>query len=309
MTDRDDNSDPLLVRPYLLDEPGGAAPGASTQTWPEAAAEPVAAPEPPDPTVPIRVPVVPPRRWRRRPPLLAATVLTLVLVGAVALAASLLPERRTPSALPIDIPPPSLLRPSPAGAGPAPAASAASAAAARVTAAATRPRATASSPTAPAAPPAGTPRVAPGTGAPGADPALPAASPAGNRLIPPPADRVGRIRGAGGLCLDLNGALVIDGNHIQVFTCNDTAAQGWTVAADGTLRVVGRCAAVADDGTVRIAGCDDRRAAQWRPGPDGSLVSVATEGCLTDPSAGATSGTGVRVEPCTAADAQRWQLP
>lgn len=308
MTDRDDNSDPLLVRPYLLGEPGGAAPDASTQTWPEAAAEPVAAPEPPDPTVPIRVPVVPPRRWRRRPPLLAATVLTLVLVGAVALAASLLPERRTPSALPIDIPPPSLLRPSPAGAGPAPAASAASAAAARVTAATTRPRATASPPPppSPAAPPAGTPRVAPGTGA---APAPPAASPAGNRLIPPPADRVGRIRGAGGLCLDLNGALVIDGNHIQVFTCNDTAAQGWTVAADGTLRVVGRCAAVADDGTVRIAGCDDRRAAQWRPGPDGSLVSVATEGCLTDPSAGATSGTGVRVEPCTAADAQRWQLP
>src|SRR5690349_19400414 len=80
MTDRNDDSDPLLVRPYLRDEPDGTAPPASRQTWPEEAAAPAVAPESADATMLIPVPAPPPRGWRlRRPSLLSAAVLILVL--------------------------------------------------------------------------------------------------------------------------------------------------------------------------------------------------------------------------------------
>jgi hypothetical protein len=302
MTDRDDDGDPLLVRPYLLGEAGSTAPHASTQTWPEAVAEPAVAPEAADATVRIRLPAPPPRRRLPRRPLvlLIAAALTLALVGAAALVASLLPERRTPSALPIDGALPSRVVPTPA-----PATTAAPTGAAPTTiAATTRPQAAGSRPTTSA------PTTRPTTAGPRAAPATTTtASPAVDQLVPPAADRVGRIHGNGDLCLDLNGALAVDGAQIQVYTCNDTAAQRWTLAADGTLRIVGKCATAADDGTVRLAGCDGRRAEQWRAGPDDSLVNLATAGCLTDPSAGTQSGAAVRVEECTAAERQRWKLP
>ena len=216
MTDRDDEDDPLLVRPYLRGEPGSTTPHASTQTWPEAAAKPAAAPT--------------------------------------------------------------------------------------TTAAATRPQAVGSPPATSA------PTTRPTAAGRSAAPATTTASPAVDQLVPPAVDRVGRIHGNGDLCLDLNGALAVDGTQIQVYTCNDTAAQRWTVAADGTLRIVGKCAAAADDGAVRLAGCDGRRAEQWRAGPEDGLVSLATGDCLTDPSAGARSGTAVRVEDCSATEGQRWEL-
>jgi hypothetical protein len=83
----------------------------------------------------------------------------------------------------------------------------------------------------------------------------------------------------------------------------------FNLAADGTLRVVGKCAVAADDGTVRILGCDGRRSAQWRAGQDRALVNLAAGDCLTDPATGTRPGAGVRIEDCSRAERQRWELP
>jgi hypothetical protein len=296
MTDPDDDGDPLLVRPYLLGEPGGTTPPASPQTWPEGAAEPVASPGSPDTSPPVPDP--PPRRPRRtRLLLVLAVALVLVLAGAAGLVAALLPEPASRTALPVDIPLPSVVVSEPAAVT-----TAAPPAASTAATTGSRARAT-SSPTASSLSPA--PSTTPASSAPG--PA--STAPPANRLAPPATDKVGLIHGNGGLCLDLNGAVAVDDNRIQVFTCNDTAAQVWTVAADGTMRVVGKCAVAADDGTVRITSCDGRRSAQWRTGDNSALVNLASEDCLTDPGSGARSGTGVRIEDCSGADRQRWQLP
>ncbi|MEV4640897.1 RICIN domain-containing protein [Actinoplanes sp. NPDC049548] len=143
----------------------------------------------------------------------------------------------------------------------------------------------------------------------GAAPEIRVSSPAPTLSAVPEADRTGAITGAGGLCLDLNGGVPADGNHVQMYECNGTAAQIWTLTSEGTLRVVGRCAGPVDDGTVRIAACDGRAAAQWRAGPNQSLVNVAIGGCLTDPANGAGPGAGVRVAGCTGAPGQHWRLP
>jgi hypothetical protein len=301
MTDRDDEDDPLLVRPYIHDKPGGSALPASGPTWP---ASPVAAeppvPEPADPTVVLPVPASAPRRsGRRRLVLALAAALVLVLAGVAALVSSLLPRAEPGSALPNDVP-----LPAPVVSEPAPATTATPDADTTTAPAATRSRNTTSPTATPSSPsPAATVRTS-------AAPSRPATSPpAAPMLIAPPADRVGRIHGPGGLCLDLNGAIAVDNNHIQVFTCNDSPAQEWNLGADGTLRVVGKCAVAADDGTVRIFGCDDRRSAQWRAGRNRTLVNLATGQCLTDPATGTRVGAGVRVEECSAAERQQWELP
>ena len=69
---------------------------------------------------------------------------------------------------------------------------------------------------------------------------------------------VGEIVGPGGSCLDDQAVLTANGNPVQSYECNNTAAQLWTVGADGTLRVVSRClrAPAIVGGVVRIWACD-----------------------------------------------------
>ncbi|MFG1994801.1 ricin-type beta-trefoil lectin domain protein [Actinoplanes sp. NPDC048988] len=126
--------------------------------------------------------------------------------------------------------------------------------------------------------------------------------------MPPAAERVGVVRGQNGMCLDLNGGVPFDGNHVQVFGCNRSFAQTWTFASDGTLRVAGKCALVVGDGSIQIVGCDGRTTAQWRV--SGQLVvNASNNGCLTDPSGGRWSGARVQVVNCDGSAKQRWSLP
>ncbi|MGK5681835.1 ricin-type beta-trefoil lectin domain protein [Actinoplanes sp. URMC 104] len=133
-------------------------------------------------------------------------------------------------------------------------------------------------------------------------------APEGLAPAPPADDRAGVVRGQNGLCLDLNGAVAVDGNHVQVYDCNQTAAQSWTLASDGTLRVLGKCALVVGDRSVKIVSCDGRTTAQWRASGQ-LLINVSNNDCLTDPSAGRTSGTAVTVTSCSGSASQRWSLP
>jgi hypothetical protein len=126
--------------------------------------------------------------------------------------------------------------------------------------------------------------------------------------LAPAVARTGTVRGQNGLCLDLNGGVPVADNHVQVFTCNQTVAQTWTLATDGTLRVVGMCALVVGDNTVHIVACDGRTTAQWRVA-NSTLINASDGKCLTDPSAGRQSGAGVVLTICGGSAAQRWSLP
>jgi len=124
----------------------------------------------------------------------------------------------------------------------------------------------------------------------------------------PPSALTGTIRGQNGVCLDLAGGVAVAFNQIQVATCNGTAAQIWTLATDGTLRVQGMCALIVGDDTVHIIACDTRTTAQWRA--DGQLlINAADDECLTDPSGGKQPGTVVKVSTCGGSAGQRWSLP
>jgi hypothetical protein len=125
----------------------------------------------------------------------------------------------------------------------------------------------------------------------------------------PEVARVGRIAATGSLCLDVDGGAATATNDVQVFNCNGTDAQRWTLAPDGTLQAVGRCAQVTGGDSVHIVGCAGGDEAQWRVGEDDSLVNLATNQCLTDPADGSRSGADVTVEACTGTANQEWDLP
>jgi hypothetical protein len=117
-----------------------------------------------------------------------------------------------------------------------------------------------------------------------------------------------------GLCVDDSNSSTTNGSHIQIWTCNGTGAQSWTVEPDGTLRVLGGCMDVNGGGTtsgtvVQFYQCNGTGAQVWQAGSNGSLVNPQSGLCLDDPSSSTTTGTQLQIYTCNGTNAQNWTLP
>ncbi|GAB2712815.1 endo-1,4-beta-xylanase [Kitasatospora kifunensis] len=125
----------------------------------------------------------------------------------------------------------------------------------------------------------------------------------------------GPIVGYGGLCLDDRAASTADLNPIQVYTCNGTTAQQWTVnQAGNTLRVLGKCLDVngggtADGTTVDLYTCNNTGAQVWMPQSNGSLYNPQSGKCLDDSGWSTTPGTQAQIWDCSTNANQQWKLP
>ncbi len=304
MTDDDgyaEDRDPLLVRPFLL---GDADSEPSTQTWPAATTREVrshrALEGADDPTAVLHLPKAHRRPARRRVLVVAAACLAVLLGATAAGFASMRGDSDPPAttALPGDLP--TLATTGPLAGPPAPAA--------------TKPSATRrASPTHRARSTTSAPAAAGSSGAtaagPAADGARSASGPSAALAPDPPVTaRVGTIGGQNGKCLDLEDGEAVEGNDIQVFDCNGTDAQRWTLATDGTLQVSGMCALIGGDNTVHATKCDGRTTALWTVSGQ-RLINAANAKCLTDPSGGTRSGTNATVTTCDGGAGQRWSLP
>jgi predicted alpha-1,2-mannosidase len=116
------------------------------------------------------------------------------------------------------------------------------------------------------------------------------------------------------LCVDDSGSSTTNGSHIQIYTCNGTGAQQWTVASDGTLRVLGGCMDVTNAGTtngtlVQYYTCNGTGAQQWQAQSNGSLLNPESGLCLDDPNSTTTIGTQLQIYTCNGTNAQKWTLP
>jgi hypothetical protein len=123
----------------------------------------------------------------------------------------------------------------------------------------------------------------------------------------------GQITGYQGLCLDDRSASTALFNPIQVYTCNGTGAQQWTVASNGTLQVLGMCLDVASAGTangtkVDLYTCNGTGAQVWQPQSNGALLNPNSGKCLDDTGWGG-SGTQVQIWDCGGTANQSWNLP
>ncbi|WP_419668138.1 lectin [Streptomyces sp. 2-1] len=126
--------------------------------------------------------------------------------------------------------------------------------------------------------------------------------------------RSGEVRGVNGKCLDVDNAQTADGTKVQIWTCNTSAAQKWTVPGDGTLRVLGKCLDVSEgasaDGTrIQLWTCNGSGAQTWAAQSDGTVRNPQSGKCL-DASGGTwNDGTAVHLWTCHANANQKWTLP
>ncbi|MEO3771130.1 glycosyl hydrolase family 18 protein [Micromonospora sp. B9E7] len=131
---------------------------------------------------------------------------------------------------------------------------------------------------------------------------------------PPPTGRTGRITGIAGKCVDVASASTANGAAIQLWTCNGTNAQTWTVASDSTLRALGKCADITSGSTangakVQLWDCNGSGAQVWQAQSNGTLRNPQSNKCLDASDNSSADGTRLQIWDCFAGANQRWTLP
>jgi hypothetical protein len=125
----------------------------------------------------------------------------------------------------------------------------------------------------------------------------------------------GPITGYAGLCVDVRGASTANFTPVQVYTCNNTNAQQWTVVQAGsTLHALGKCMDIngggtADGTTVDLYDCNNTAAQVFIPQSNGSLYNPQSNKCLDDTNWSTTPGTQLQIWDCTGNANQKWNLP
>jgi hypothetical protein len=131
---------------------------------------------------------------------------------------------------------------------------------------------------------------------------------------PPPPPGAGAITGYQGLCVDVRGANAANFTPVQVYTCNGTNAQQWTVVQAGsTLHALGKCMDIngggtADGTTVNLYDCNNTGAQVFIPETNGELYNPQSNKCLDDTGFGG-SGTQLQIWDCADSSNQIWHLP
>ncbi|MFC1418000.1 ricin-type beta-trefoil lectin domain protein [Streptacidiphilus cavernicola] len=136
----------------------------------------------------------------------------------------------------------------------------------------------------------------------------------GGTTPPPPPTGTGQITGYGGKCVDVAAANSANGTAVQLYTCNGTNAQQWTVASNGTLQALGKCMDVTSAGTangtkVQLYDCNGTAAQTWTHQSNGELVNSGSGKCLDATGPSSADGTRLQIWSCTDAANQQWTLP
>ncbi|MFJ2957524.1 ricin-type beta-trefoil lectin domain protein [Streptomyces sp. NBC_00669] len=131
---------------------------------------------------------------------------------------------------------------------------------------------------------------------------------------PPGGGTTGRITGYGGKCVDVASASSANGTAVQLYDCNGTNAQQWTVGSDGTLTALGKCMDVAAAGTadgsqVQLYDCNGTGAQVWQHQSNGELLNPASGKCLDATGPSSANGTRLQIWTCADSANQQWTLP
>ena len=123
----------------------------------------------------------------------------------------------------------------------------------------------------------------------------------------------GAIRGIGGKCVDVAGANSANGTPVQLWDCNGTAAQQWTVQSDGSIRALGKCLDVpsgstADGAKLQLWDCNGSGAQRWRVEAALDIVNVQADKCMDATGGSSANGTRLQTWTCTGVAAQKWTV-
>lgn len=128
-------------------------------------------------------------------------------------------------------------------------------------------------------------------------------------LVPPG----GPIRGYAGKCVDDYLSGTSNGNRIDIWSCNGTAAQRWVFASNGQLQFFGKCLDDTRNGgngtKLELYTCTGGANQKWTHRSNGEYVLRSNGLCLDDPGFSRTNGTRLVIWHCNGGANQRWSLP
>ncbi|MBX7548328.1 lectin [Streptomyces sp. tea 10] len=124
----------------------------------------------------------------------------------------------------------------------------------------------------------------------------------------------GAITGLAGKCLDVAGANSADGTAVQLYDCNGTNAQQWTVGGDGTIRALGKCLdvtgnSVADGARAQLWSCTGGANQKWTVTAAHDIVNPQADKCLDVTGDNSANGTRAQIWSCTGGANQKWTAP
>ncbi|RQO83462.1 lectin [Acidovorax sp. FJL06] len=122
--------------------------------------------------------------------------------------------------------------------------------------------------------------------------------------------RGGEIRVDGRLCLDVQGGRFQPGTLLQVYECNGTASQRFSVGRGGEIRVRDLCVDVdrgdpRDGARVVLWPCSGAPSQSWST-RGGQIVSQLNGKCLDVEDGRVRQGAPTMVWPCNRSPSQRW---
>ncbi|MFD8086466.1 ricin-type beta-trefoil lectin domain protein [Kitasatospora sp. NPDC059722] len=131
------------------------------------------------------------------------------------------------------------------------------------------------------------------------------------------ADAGTTITGVGGKCLDVRGSGTANGTPVQIYGCNGTGAQSWTVTnrpdfTGVTLSALGKCLDVSASGTtdgtkVQLWDCNGTEAQRWVQYEGPVLINPQSNKCLDVPGGTTQDGTQLQIYTCNfTTPAQQW---
>jgi hypothetical protein len=130
-------------------------------------------------------------------------------------------------------------------------------------------------------------------------------------LLPASAATAAPITGIGGKCVDIASAGTANATAVQLYTCNGTGAQQWTLTGSTLVNPAsGRCLDVASAGTangskVQIYDCNGTAAQKWSF-TNGELVNAGSGKCLDATGQSSADGTRLQIWSCTGSANQLW---
>ncbi|WP_433893796.1 RICIN domain-containing protein [Streptomyces sp. CA-111067] len=136
----------------------------------------------------------------------------------------------------------------------------------------------------------------------------------GGGTTPPPTGGTGPIHSAyANKCVDLKGASNANGTAVQLYDCNGTTAQSWTVGSDGTLKALGKCMDVTAAGTangtkVDLYDCNGTGSQVWQKSGS-TLVNPQSGKCLDATGPSSANGTRLQIWTCAGGTNQQYTLP
>ncbi|NEA31130.1 glycosyl hydrolase family 18 protein [Streptomyces sp. SID13031] len=136
---------------------------------------------------------------------------------------------------------------------------------------------------------------------------------AGGTTTPQPG-KTGPIKGIAGKCVDVAGGSSANSTAVQLWGCNGSAGQTWTVGTDNTIRALGKCLDVSAAGTangslVQLYDCNGTGAQSWQAQSNGNLLNPSSGKCLDATGQSSADGTRLQIWTCAGSANQLWTLP